>query len=429
MKRLLIVLCGMTATIMAAESGYDLFQKGLAKERAAGDLHAAIQIYRRVAAMPRVERKLAAEALFRMAECQQVLGSIEARKTYQRIIHDFGDQQDIVRRASERVSALKPEGAQDRTELAARRIWVPPSYNMAAGSISRDGRFLSYAAYFAGGDLALRDLTTGETRTVRRGSESFNEYPSHSVISPDQKKIAYTWKTVKGWELRIIDWDGSNERTLYANPEGSWLGPAGWSPDGREILVNIHTRSRTKQLGWVSVTGSKPRVLKTFPWQSLGEVQAVSPDGRYIAYDVSGSDGESRTIFMLASDGSRETPVTDDSAANEVFGWMPDAKALLFATNRTGSRELWHLPVHDGKRSADASVVKPDLGGFSPVGMSASGSLSMMRYVTEGQTYTASVDWTNSKVSCGDCQWRRSGWRRGLVPGWQTCGICGTSRK
>src|SRR6266571_4182183 len=87
--RSVLLLCGMAGAILAAESGNDLFQKGLAKERAEGDARGAIQIYQRVAAMPGVDRKLAAEALFRIAECQQALGNAEARKTYQRIVKDF----------------------------------------------------------------------------------------------------------------------------------------------------------------------------------------------------------------------------------------------------------------------------------------------------------------------------------------------------
>jgi len=399
--RSVLLLCGVAGLILAAESGNDLFQKGLSKERAEGDARGAIQIYQRVAAMPGVDRKLAAEALFRIAECQQSIGNFEARKTYQRIVKDFGDQRDVAGRAGDRLAKLEAVAMPVATELGTRRVWVPPSHNLAAGNISADGRYFSYAEYFSGGDLAVRDLVSGESRHLtHKGSfQDSSEYASTSIISPDQKRIAYTWKTTNRYELRVIDWDGSNQKTVYANPEGSWVGPAAWSPNGREILAQIETRSRTKQLAWIGVPGESSRVLKTFPWQVLGEVKAVSPNGRYIAYDASTNESKNRTIFLLASDGSSETAVTDNSAVDEVIGWMPDGKALLFATDRTGGRELWALPLLNGKTQGKPFVVKPDLGNFNPLGVSRDGSLFYSRIITEGQAYTSSIDWSTGKMA------------------------------
>src|SRR5205807_1843770 len=117
-----------------------------------------------------------------------------------------------------------------------------------------------------------------------------------------------------------------------------------------------------------------------------------SPDGRFIAYDAVSSDSKNRTIYILARDGSSETAVTDGSGTDAVFGWMSDGKALLFATDRTGARELWALPVHEGKNAGEPFLVKPDLGRVDPLGISKDGSLLYSRHVTEGQVYTATID-------------------------------------
>ena len=77
-------------------------------DQAEKDLRGAIQFYQKVTSLPGAERKLAAEALYRMAECQQALGNAEARKTYQRIVKDFADQRDVAGRAGDRLMALQP---------------------------------------------------------------------------------------------------------------------------------------------------------------------------------------------------------------------------------------------------------------------------------------------------------------------------------
>jgi Tol biopolymer transport system component len=396
----LFLVCGTVAVVLA-QSGNDLFQKGLAKERADGNLRGAIQIYQQVASMPGADRKLAAEALFRIAECQQALGNAEARKTYQRIVHDFSDQREVAGRANDRLAALGSAHRGNSTELATRRVWVPPSYNLAAGRISPDGRYFSYAEFFTTGDLAVRDLVTGATRHVthKPKADAF-EHASNSLIAPDQSRIAYIWKAATRSELRVIDWDGSNERIVYANPQAEYAIPDAWSSDGREILATIATRDRTKQLAWTPLAGGTPRVVKTFPWQVLRDngVQALSPDGGYIAYDAASGD-RNRTIFILSRDGKSEEAVTDGLSVDEVFGWMPDGKSLLFATNRTGARELWALPVWSGRKNGEPYVVKPDLGEIEPLGISKDGDLFYRRYITQGQAYTAGIDWRAGKLS------------------------------
>jgi Tol biopolymer transport system component len=141
------------------------------------------------------------------------------------------------------------------------------------------------------------------------------------------------------------------------------------------MLVSIRTRNQTEQLGWISLAEGSLRVIKTFTWNTLGTV-ALSRDGRYIAYDLLNSDNPAnRTIFCLAPDGSRELALTDGAARDELFGWMPDGEAILFATNRTGQRELWALPVEQGKAGGAPKAVKPDIGPIYPLGITKNGSL------------------------------------------------------
>jgi len=75
----------LQTTAPAAQSGYDLFQKALAAERANGNLQQAIELYQRVVREFASDRALAARALLRMADCYAKLGNAQARAIYERI--------------------------------------------------------------------------------------------------------------------------------------------------------------------------------------------------------------------------------------------------------------------------------------------------------------------------------------------------------
>src|SRR5881227_1590927 len=79
---------------LSAQSGYDLFQKALAAERADGNIKNAIALYERIVKDFASDRSLAANALIRMAQCYEKLGNTEAQAIYERLIREYGDQKE-----------------------------------------------------------------------------------------------------------------------------------------------------------------------------------------------------------------------------------------------------------------------------------------------------------------------------------------------
>src|SRR5512135_430773 len=74
-----------------------------------GDLKAAIDAYKNVAATYGSNRAVAAKALVRMGQCYEKLGAAqakEARAVYGRVVRDYGDQAEIVAQARARLAAL-----------------------------------------------------------------------------------------------------------------------------------------------------------------------------------------------------------------------------------------------------------------------------------------------------------------------------------
>lgn len=80
----------------------------------------------------------------------------------------------------------------------------------------------------------------------------------------------------------------------------------------------------------------------------------VSPDGRWVAYVVApvGRAGERRqsAIWLAAVDcGSRPWKLTAGTAADSSPRWAPDSTALLFLSDRSGSRQLHRIRITGGE--------------------------------------------------------------------------------
>src|SRR5450759_2911207 len=118
-----LVLCALSAGMVAGQSGHDLFQQALVKERADGNLAEAIKLYQRVVSEFAQDRALSARALVQIGQCYEKLGEAqakEARATYERVVREFGDQVEFVAQARVRLAALG--GAADASAVRERLL-------------------------------------------------------------------------------------------------------------------------------------------------------------------------------------------------------------------------------------------------------------------------------------------------------------------
>ena len=373
MSRLSIVLAGaliVWSPHLPAQSGNDLFQKALSKERAEGQLAAAIQLYEQVVREFAADRPLAAKALLQIGRCYERLGKDGAQKAYDRLVRDYGDQRTMADEARARLVALAQAGTR-RAGPAARQVLNA----RMAGAVSPDGRYFSGTDWDTG-DLATRDIASGLTRRLtHKGSwiES-SEFAEFSAISRDGKRIVYAWTNQDGSvDLRLIGMTGDRPRILHRNADVSGLQPFEWSPDDRQILATFSRADRTNQLVLVSVEEGAVRVLKTFDWR-LPWRAAFSPDGRYIAYDLPpNEDAPERDLFLMAVDGSREVPLVAHQAHDFLLGWFPGTDRVLFASDRTGTAGAWAVRVEHGRPRGAAELLKPSIGHVLPIGFNRAG--------------------------------------------------------
>ncbi len=106
---------------------------------------------------------------------------------------------------------------------------------------------------------------------------------------------------------------------------------ASWSPDSQKIafegLYGIYT---------VNIDGSEVTALTDVYTDSS---PAWSPDGKQIAF-VSIRDGNDE-IYVMNSDGSNLSRLTDNSAKDFAPAWSPDSQFIAFLSDRDGNREIY----------------------------------------------------------------------------------------
>jgi hypothetical protein len=170
----------------------------------------------------------------------------------------------------------------DSGASAPRLVWSGPEVTLL-GSVSRDGRFLSYVDPTR--NIALREIASGHRRTLTHRPEGSGEFGYFSAISPDSRKVAYAWFNREGfYDLRVIDIDGTNERVLYRNEEAGFVQPCAWSPDSKSILTLLFRADNISQIALVPVDSGPPKILRSLNWVYPKRMD-LSPDGRFVVYD------------------------------------------------------------------------------------------------------------------------------------------------
>jgi len=253
------------------------------------------------------------------------------------------------------------------------------------------------------GDLAARDLTTGQNRRLT-SKETWGDdgsFALNSTPSPDGRRVAYGWETderqtkeATQFELRLVGIDGGEPRVLYTDPEVEGVKPSEWSPDGRHILTMLTRRDHSTQIALISATDGAVRVLRTLAWPGPGKM-GFSPDGRYVVYDrPAREDAEQRDIYVLATGGSAETALVQHPAQDIVMGWAPDGRHVLFGSDRTGEMSVWLAPVSDGKPAGEPLLVRrdPELATAVPMGFTQDGAFLYGVNASATDVYLASID-------------------------------------
>jgi Tol biopolymer transport system component len=373
-------------------------QAAINKETVEGDLNAAIEMYKKVAALPGASRAVVAQALVRMGQCYEKLGKKEAQQAYERVVREFADQSELAAQARARLTALGGPGGAGG--FITRQILADASG--VSGVLTADGKYIRGIDWETG-DVVQFEVAGGQkSRIKNKGpwSETEASY-ENQAFSRDGKQIAYNSYT-KDWvpQLRIRNLDGSGLRTLYSEKD-SFVHPLDWSPDAGSVFA-LRGRNKAVELTLISTIDGSVRVLRSlashlFMLESAG----FSPDGRFIAFNLQREGTPPHGDMMLmTADGRNEVVVAGHPAEDQLIGWTPDGKSLVFVSDRSGTWDIWRVQITGGKQQGEPELLKKDFGYHTSdvLGLAPDGSLYYKTNTSSGRLFYGAFDLDTGKV-------------------------------
>ncbi|MEK7409509.1 MAG: hypothetical protein AAB225_30965, partial [Acidobacteriota bacterium] len=209
---------------------------------------------------------------------------------------------------------------------------------------SPDGNAFVYASR-AGGNWDIYFQRVGGKNPVNLTKDHTGD-DTQPAFSPDGQLIAFRSER-GGGGIFLMGATGESVRRLT----DFGYHPA-WSPDGRQIVLSTATFMERpdvridirSQLSIIDVSTGRRRML------TAGIEDAIqphwSPHGHRIAWWGLRRRWQ-RDIWTVSAAGGDPVPVTDDAHMDWNPVWSPDGKYLYFSSDRSGSVNLWRIPIDE----------------------------------------------------------------------------------
>ena len=145
------------------------------------------------------------------------------------------------------------------------------------------------------------------------------------------------------------EWQNATTETLFSD---SRLGPAlHWLPDGRLLYTLESPQNRDDPSLWVvplqpsaKISSPPKRLVGRHGW--ISNITA-SADGKVVTF-LRGNWMPSVYLGTLSADSTHllaHRRLTLDENENVPFAWTPDSKAVLFSSDRNGTREIFKQAI------------------------------------------------------------------------------------
>jgi Tol biopolymer transport system component len=334
-------------------------------------------------------------------------------------------------------AAGRPAWSPDSSELAfvnADGLYVMPALGGTARKIAvfpgeSDPGSVSWApsrAFFvvAGPGLGLSVVPSesGEVRGLTKPPFGQDREPA---ISPDSAAVAFVRRTATfNTQILMLNLkaDGSAAGEPKVLTHGVWdIGPVEWTPDGQELIFEGSPGSSNPCLWRMSRNGGEPARM-IMPGVISGEPTLSHQQGRLV-YVAGQYETKLFKIPLGKGSAGEPQPITDAIGDHSDLSMSPDGAHMAFASNRTGTKELWVADADGSDQRQLTSFLGPAVGSprWSPDGKTiafdgaASGSSDIYLVPSEGGKPTRLTTDPGNEVRPAwshDGKWIYYGWDR-----------------
>jgi Tol biopolymer transport system component len=224
-------------------------------------------------------------------------------------------------------------------------------------SLSPDGKSVVFSN---GGDIYSMRVGGQNPVNLTNDRSQGNTQP---VFSPDGERIAFR-SSRDGGGIFLMGATGESVKRLT----DSGFNPS-WSPDGKRIVLAVNSAgndpyngSTFRTTGFIVDldTGAKHPLDFDFLQPSW------SPHGDRIAYwslERNGVRNGQRDLWTVRPDGTDPVSVTNDIDLDWNPVWSPDGRYLYFSSDRSGTLNLWRIPVDEKTGRATGKPEPITMGG------------------------------------------------------------------
>jgi dipeptidyl aminopeptidase/acylaminoacyl peptidase len=209
-------------------------------------------------------------------------------------------------------------------------------------SLSPDGEWIVYSGQGPEHqDIFMQSVGGQKPFNLTEDSGADDLQPA---FSPDGEKIAFR-SSREGGGLFVMGRTGEAVRRVTR--EG--FNPS-WSPDGSQLVYSTESEG-LNPLNWEGRSSIWVAEVATGESRQLVEQDGVvpkwSPNGERIAFVSRMGDLIQMDIVTVPAGGGDRVPATIDKATDWGPAWSSDGRYLYFASDRSGSMNLWRIAVDE----------------------------------------------------------------------------------
>ncbi|MFC5176555.1 TolB family protein [Nocardioides taihuensis] len=174
------------------------------------------------------------------------------------------------------------------------------------------------------------DIYTVRPDGIQRTQLTFGGRASRPAWSPDGSQIAYVRDTRQGSQIKVMDPDGQNKRTVI-----TVLGyPASleWSPDGLWLAYSGPSETDGWEADIFQVEVASGAAQTLFGTEGYEEAPVWSPNGKKLLYMSWDLNFHGSRVFMLDTDAATTTEFALGVKHAGWATWTPDGAQVVYET-------------------------------------------------------------------------------------------------